>query len=124
MPKALVVDDSRAVRMVLANALQKFGFDVLQAASGREGLAAAENEKGELSLFLVDWNMPEMNGLEFVKRIRCNSRFEAVPLMMVTTETETVQIERAFEAGANEYVTKPFTSEIIAGKLRAIGAIP
>jgi two-component system chemotaxis response regulator CheY len=67
--------------------------------------------------------MPEMNGLEFIKRVRADSRMSAVPLMMVTTETEMDQVMTALEAGANEYVMKPFTSEIIADKLRLMGAI-
>jgi two-component system chemotaxis response regulator CheY len=95
---------------------------VCQAANGREALVAA-NESPKLDLFLVDWNMPEMNGLEFVKHIRATPRFAQTPLMMVTTETETSQMVAALEAGANEYVMKPFTKEIIQDKLRLIGAL-
>jgi two-component system chemotaxis response regulator CheY len=76
-----------------------------------------------LSVILVDWNMPEMNGLDFVKTIRADPRYSEVPLMMVTTETEIEQMYRALEAGANEYVMKPFTDEVIADKLRLLGVL-
>jgi two-component system chemotaxis response regulator CheY len=123
MPKAMVIDDSRAIRMILTNTLAELGYEVCQAANGKEALALAERESGALSLILVDWNMPEMNGLEFIKHFRSDSRFSSVPLMMVTTETEMQQVSVALEAGANEYVMKPFTKEIIADKLRLMGVI-
>ena len=71
----------------------------------------------------LDWNMPEMNGLEFVQHLRKDARFAATPLMMVTTETEMHQVMKALEAGANEYVMKPFTRDMIEEKLRMIGAV-
>ena len=77
----------------------------------------------DLSVILVDWNMPEMNGLDFVKAIRADPKYSAVPLMMVTTETEIEQMYLALEAGANEYVMKPFTDEVIADKLRLLGVL-
>jgi len=123
MPKAMVIDDSRAIRMILTNTLSELGYEVCQAANGKEALVLAEREGGTLSLILVDWNMPEMNGLEFIKHFRADSRFSSVPLMMVTTETEIQQVGLALEAGANEYVMKPFTKEIIADKLRLMGVI-
>ena len=122
MSKAMVIDDSRAIRMILAATLQDLGYEVCQAANGKEALAAVE-QAGEISLILVDWNMPEMNGLEFVQHLRADTRFSSVPLMMVTTEAEMTQVVRALEAGANEYVMKPFTREIIADKLRLMGVI-
>jgi two-component system chemotaxis response regulator CheY len=123
MSKAMVIDDSRVIRMILSNTLAELGYEVCQAANGKEALVVAEHEREDLSLILVDWNMPEMNGLEFVKQIRSDARFSAVPLMMVTTETEMEQMVTALAAGANEYVMKPFTKEIIADKLRLMGVI-
>lgn len=76
-----------------------------------------------LSVILVDWNMPEMNGLEFVQAIRTNPKYSEIPLMMVTTETEIEQMYKALEAGANEYVMKPFTDDVIADKLRLLGVL-
>jgi two-component system chemotaxis response regulator CheY len=124
MSKALVVDDSRAVRMVLSRTLRELGFEVLQAADGREALELMSRERPAVDLALVDWNMPEMNGLELVRRLRAEPRYEAVRLMMVTTETEMEQIVLALEAGANEYMMKPFTREAVEDKLRLLGVIP
>ena len=123
MSKALVVDDSRAVRMILARSLRELGYEIGEAGDGKEALAALEKEPGRYTLVLVDWNMPEMNGLDFVKNFRAIPRFRAVPLMMVTTETEVDQMIKALEAGANEYVMKPFTDEILSDKLRMIGVL-
>jgi len=122
MSKAMVIDDSRAIRMILTRTLSQLGYEVAQAANGKDALAALEDSEG-ISLILVDWNMPEMNGLDFIKQLRSDERFGAVKLMMVTTETQIEQMVAAIEAGANEYVMKPFTREIIEDKLRVMGAL-
>ena len=88
MPKALVVDDSRAMRMILAKTLKELGYEVREAANGREALEMIEAEKGALTLVLADWNMPEMNGLELLKRLRQNPELASLVVVMVTTETE------------------------------------
>ena len=77
----------------------------------------------EMALALVDWNMPEMTGLEFVLCVRAEPLFDLVRLMMVTTETEIEQVARALEAGANEYIMKPFTRDIVEAKLRLLGVV-
>ena len=123
MGTALVIDDSRAIRMILGRTLNRFGYEVCSAANGREALDMIGQQDLALSVILVDWNMPEMNGLDFVKTIRADPRYSEVPLMMVTTETEIEQMYRALEAGANEYVMKPFTDEVIADKLRLLGVL-
>jgi two-component system chemotaxis response regulator CheY len=123
MSTALVIDDSRAIRMILGRTLNRFGYEVCAAANGREALDMIVSQCLDLSVILVDWNMPEMNGLEFVQALRADPRYNHVPLMMVTTETEIEQIYRAPEAGANEYVMKPFTEEVIADKLRLLGVL-
>ena len=122
MSKAMVIDDSKAIRMILSRTLSEVGYEVCQAANGREALSLLDGA-GNVSLILVDWNMPQMNGLEFVKEIRSDPRYAQVLLMMVTTETEMDQMIAALEAGANEYVMKPFTKEIIEDKLRLLGAL-
>jgi two-component system chemotaxis response regulator CheY len=125
----MVVDDSRAIRLILSRTLKALGFEVSQAANGKEALAQMSwhdqdlEEERPYSLILVDWNMPEMNGLEFVQQVRSKPEFEAVKLMMVTTETQIEQMTRALEAGADEYVMKPFTEEIISDKLRLMGVV-
>jgi two-component system chemotaxis response regulator CheY len=122
--KALVLDDSRAMRSVLAKMLAHFGFETVQAAQGLEGLAVMEREGGTIGLVLSDWNMPEMNGLEFVQALRAQERFAAVPVIMVTTETELDQMLLALSAGANEYIMKPFTADVVEEKLRVLGLMP
>jgi two-component system chemotaxis response regulator CheY len=121
MGKALVVDDSRAIRMILGRTLTELGFEVFEAANGREALALIEVEKAAITLLLTDWNMPEMSGLDLVKRVRLNPELSSVAIVMVTTETELDQMERALEAGANEYMMKPFTKEVLVEKLQMMG---
>ena len=123
MFKAMVVDDSRAMRMILSRALAESGFSVLQAPDGKQGLDTLNRERTAIGLVLVDWNMPEMNGLDFVKSVRAQADLAGIKLMMVTTETEIEQMARALEAGADEYIMKPFTTEAIQEKLRLLGVM-
>jgi two-component system chemotaxis response regulator CheY len=83
-----------------------------------------DKEKTAVSLVLADWNMPEMNGLELVKSLRQNPEFASIKVIMVTTETEIGQMTSALEAGANEYVMKPFTKDILVEKLELVGISP
>jgi two-component system, chemotaxis family, chemotaxis protein CheY len=123
MSKAIVIDDSRAMRMLISRALVQSGLNVVEAAGGREGLEALERDRTGVDVVLVDWNMPEMNGLEFIERVRAQADLGGVKLMMVTTETEIEQMARALEAGADEYIMKPFTAEAIQEKLRLLGVL-
>jgi two-component system chemotaxis response regulator CheY len=118
--KALVVDDSRAMRMVLRQILSEFGFDVAEAVHGRDALSYLQSNP-DTTLALVDWNMPEMNGLELVEAVRGDARLKDVRMMMVTTETEMSSVERAMRAGANEYIMKPFSKAAILEKLQMLG---
>jgi two-component system chemotaxis response regulator CheY len=118
--RALVIDDSRAMRTILSRMLVSIGFEVVEASDGRDALAKLDAE-GRFDLALVDWNMPNMNGYEFVRAVRAESSRDSMQLMMVTTETETDQVVRALEAGANEYVMKPFTRDVILEKLDILG---
>ena len=124
MPRALVVDDSRAMRMILSKTLAESGFEVMQAVNGREALEIMDREGPAIGLVLLDWNMPEVTGIEVVEQLRSQKAFNTVRVVMVTTETEIEQMARALEAGADEYVMKPFTREAVEDKLRLIGAIP
>ena len=121
MGKALVVDDSKAMRMILTKILASLGYEVLEAAGGKEALQVIEVEKSGVALILLDWNMPEMNGLELLKRLRQNPALSSPVVVMVTTETEMSHMAAALEAGANEYVMKPFTRDIIVEKLQLAG---
>ena len=122
MSKALVVDDSRSMRLIVGRTLRELGFDVAEAANGLEALECLERDSG-FTLILCDWNMPVMNGLDFIVKVRSDARFSSSLVVMVTTETETGQMLRALEAGANEYVMKPFTRETIEEKLRILGVV-
>jgi two-component system chemotaxis response regulator CheY len=121
LPKAIVVDDSRAVRLILARTLRDLGFEVEEAGDGLKALELLDQDRTGFSLALLDWNMPQMNGLELLQRLRSNNRFSTLPVMMVTTETEMDHMAAAMNAGANEYVMKPFTRDILVDKLRMIG---
>jgi two-component system chemotaxis response regulator CheY len=114
--RVLVIDDSRAMRSILRTTLIQMGHEVTEASNGKEGLDMVR-EKGPFELALVDWNMPVLNGLEFVVAIRSDARNASMKLVMVTTEVETSNIARALEAGADEYVMKPFTREILREKI-------
>lgn len=119
---AMVIDDSKATRMILARMLQELGFEVAHASDGRDALEQLEaGTASEPELFLVDWNMPVMSGLEFVEAVRRPPYASSAWIVMVTTETEAPQIMRALEAGADEYVMKPFTTDAIHSKLELLG---
>lgn len=118
--KALVIDDSRAMRTILSRILTGIGFDVFEAGDGKQGLEQM-SAVADVALALVDWNMPEMNGYEFVQAVRALDAYDSTKLMMVTTETEMDQVLKALEAGADEYVMKPFTKEVILEKLGLLG---
>ena len=124
MAKALVVDDSRAVRMILAKTLKELGYEVREAANGREALEVIATEKNAVTLVLADWNMPEIDGLDLLRRLRQNPELSSLAVVMVTTETELDQMAAALEAGANEYVMKPFTKDILVEKLQLAGIHP
>ncbi|MFN0282679.1 MAG: response regulator [Kineosporiaceae bacterium] len=119
---ALVVDDSRAMRSILTRLLTGLGFDVAQAGDGAEALAVLD-AGARPDVVLVDWNMPVMDGLTFIKSVRAREDLRDISLMMVTTESEQGQIVRALAAGAHEYVIKPFTDEVIAEKLALLGLV-
>lgn len=123
MEKAMVIDDSRAIRRILGKDLQSLGFEVSEASNGVEALDRLKEQDGEIRLFMVDWNMPEMNGLELVTELRSDQRYGEASIVMVTTETALDQMVAALEAGANEYIMKPFTKEVIEDKLRLLGIL-
>ena len=118
--RVLIVDDSRAIRRIIGEIMKQLDFVVTEAGNGVEALQRLE-ELGAPDLVLVDWNMPEMNGLDFIKAVRANPAYSDLPLMMVTTETEMERMALAFMAGVNEYVMKPFDKATILDKLQLLG---
>jgi two-component system chemotaxis response regulator CheY len=121
--RALVIDDSRAMRRIVSSILEGIGFEVRGAGNGREGLNVLD-EGWIPDLATVDWNMPVMDGLQFVSAVRSNPAWRSVTIMMVTSESEHTQIVRALAAGAHEYVIKPFTADAIRDKLALLGLLP
>lgn len=121
--RAIVVDDSRATRAILVRILTEIGFETIQAAHGREALEllAAEPPVG---LALVDWNMPIMDGLDFVRAVKADPELQSMKVVMVTTEGDMDHMVRALEAGADEYAMKPFTPAVIREKLQLLGVAP
>jgi two-component system chemotaxis response regulator CheY len=111
------------MRMILSKTLMQAGFEVVQAVNGRDALETMDREGASITLVLLDWNMPEVSGIEVLEKIRSQSAFSGVRLVMVTTETEIEQMARALEAGADEYIMKPFTREAVEDKLRLIGVL-
>lgn len=114
--KILVVDDSSTMRRIISNTLSTIGqTDIVQAGDGLEGLAAL-GANPDVGLVLSDWNMPNMNGLDFLKKIR-ETRGKELPVVMVTTEAEKSNVITAIKAGANNYIVKPFTPEVLQEKV-------
>jgi two-component system, chemotaxis family, chemotaxis protein CheY len=118
--KALIVDDSSAMRRYLTRILVPHGFECLQAGDGNEALRILAEQEG-FKLVLLDWNMPMRDGLQTLTAIRKQSEFDEIRIMMVTTEIDQERILLALNSGANEYLMKPFTSEIVAAKLMLLG---
>ena len=121
--KALVVDDSRSMRAILTKQLRELGFTVVEAAGGSEALRSLD-QQGPFDLVLLDWNMPEMDGHEVLTLIRAQDAYRDVRVMMVTTESEMSQVSVTLEAGANEYLMKPFDRDALVEKLVLLGLDP
>jgi len=120
--RALIVDDSRPIRRIESDILKELGFDTEDAGNGIEALERLRSAPPP-DVVLVDWNMPEMDGLEFITTVRRDARYAGMTVLMVTTETETDQMLRALSAGADEYLMKPFQKESLIEKLRLVGVV-
>ncbi len=118
--KLLVVDDSSTMRRIIKNTLSRLGYeDVLEGEDGVQGWAVL-NENADMGMLITDWNMPEMNGLELVKKVRADGRFNDLPIIMVTTEGGKTEVITALKAGVNNYIVKPFTPQVLKEKLAAV----
>lgn len=112
----ITVDDSSTMRRIIKNTLQKLGFsNILEAEHGVEALEVLS--KNEVDIIITDWNMPEMDGLTFVKTLRLDPKYIDIPILMVTTEAAKEDILTALKNGVNNYVVKPFTPEILQEKV-------
>jgi two-component system chemotaxis response regulator CheY len=114
----LIVDDSVTMRRIIKNTLQKLGFKNFQeAGNGSEALDVLGKAKDNIDLILLDWNMPEMDGLEFLKVIKSSDEYKEIPILMVTTEAAKEDILTALKHGVNNYVVKPFTPDTLRSKV-------
>jgi two-component system chemotaxis response regulator CheY len=114
--KCLVVDDSAIMRRVIDQILEMLGHESVQAGNGLQAFDQLKNHE-DVELILLDWNMPEMNGIQFLRALKGNDRYSAIPVIMLTTESERRKMIEAIEAGAKAYLTKPFQPETLATKI-------
>jgi two-component system chemotaxis response regulator CheY len=118
--KLLVVDDSSTMRRIIKNTLSRLGYeDVLEGEDGLQGWNVLDSNP-DMGMLITDWNMPEMNGLELVKKVRADARFADLPIIMVTTEGGKAEVITALKAGVNNYIVKPFTPQVLKEKLAAV----
>jgi two-component system, chemotaxis family, chemotaxis protein CheY len=120
--RALVVEDSSTIRMILCEYLRKMNIQVTEAADGRQALERLK-EMDSPDLVLVDWNMPVMSGIDFIRAVREMHIYDPLPLIMVTTNSESEHLGTAMEAGANEYIQKPCTLDALREKIALLGLI-
>ncbi|HHL73280.1 MAG TPA: response regulator [Bacteroidetes bacterium] len=117
--KFLAVDDSPTMRRIVANTLKRIGYDdVVEATNGKEALERLN--EAPVDFIITDWNMPEMNGLEFVKSVKADENLKDTPILMITTRGVKEDIVDAMKAGVNSYIVKPFTPQVLKEKIDSI----
>lgn len=117
MSTIMSIDDSAQMRHIVQGAAEMLGYDFLGAPDGEAGLQALETHWEDISLIMLDVNMPGINGFEVLKRLKADERFKPIPVIMVTTESERKSIIDAIKTGAANYITKPFAQEELATKM-------
>ncbi|WP_457559945.1 response regulator [Caminibacter sp.] len=118
--KILIVDDSKSMRNIIKNVLKRLGYKAeqfLEAGDGEEALKILKENADDIEIIFLDWNMPKMNGFEFLKRVRANKDYDHIKIIMVTTETKRESVLAAIKAGVNNYIAKPFTPKVLEEKL-------
>ena len=117
--KILIVDDSITIRRIITNALKTVGFtDTIEASNGKEALEKLPS--GKVDFIITDWNMPEMNGLDFIKIVRSNPLYSSMPILMITTRGTEHDVVEALQAKVNSYIMKPFTPQELKEKIEGI----
>ena len=122
MTKCLVVDDSGVMRKLMARLLKDMKIDAREAENGAQAIECCKAEMPEL--ILLDWNMPVLDGLGFLKQLRAMTGISQPKVVFCTTETDFSRISEALSEGADEYIMKPFTGEMLESKLKIVGVIP
>ncbi|SEM66064.1 two-component system, chemotaxis family, response regulator CheY [Syntrophus gentianae] len=118
--KAIVADDSRLIRGIIEKTTALIGFEAVQAGNGQEAMNILEANASEIHLVLLDWNMPILSGLDVIKKMRRDDRFKKIPVLMISTESEDDRIQEALSAGAQGYLTKPFTAEKLLDAIHSV----
>ena len=113
----LSIDDSAATRQFIKNAVDVLGFEFREAADGREAQAVLQGHEKPVDLILLDWNMPVMDGMTFLKRVRTIPDYKGVKIVMCTSESEKRKVLEAMKEGVDNYIVKPFTPEALKDKL-------
>jgi two-component system chemotaxis response regulator CheY len=117
--KILIVDDSITIRRIITNALKTVGFpETVEATNGREALEKLTTS--DVDFIITDWNMPEMNGLDFIKEVRSNPTYSSLPILMITTRGTEHDVIEALQAKVNSYIVKPFTPQELKEKIEGI----
>ncbi len=119
MKSCLIVDDSRVIRKVARRILEELNFDIAEAVDGQQALESCQENLPDA--ILLDWNMPVMDGLDFLKALRRMKDGDKPVVVFCTTENDLEHIRIAIEAGANEYIMKPFDRDIIEAKFAQVG---
>ena len=121
--KILLIDDSATMRKIQRNVLTQMGYqDIVEAEDGEHAIHQMKANNFAIDLILCDWNMPKMNGIDFVRKIQSVPNLKKIPIIMVTTEAEKDKVVEALTSGAKGYVVKPFTPEILQKKIADIVA--
>jgi len=115
--KVLAVDDSSIVRKIIKNAVAALNYDLLEASDGMDALDVLQKHYEDTRLILLDWNMPGMNGFDFLLAVKNNRFYRNIPVMMITTEGEKGNIIKAVQAGVSNYLLKPFRTEELMKKI-------
>lgn len=115
--KILTIDDSKMIRLIIVNTVKSLGYETLEAPNADKALEVLKENYEDVSLILLDWNMPGMNGYELLKILKSNEKYQNIPVMMVTTEGERKNVVKAIQTGADNYLTKPFTPEDLSTKI-------
>ncbi|PKN63895.1 MAG: response regulator [Deltaproteobacteria bacterium HGW-Deltaproteobacteria-15] len=118
--KAIVADDSQVMRMIIEKIVKTLGYQAIHAGNGQEVLSVLEKGFKDIDLILLDWNMPVMNGLETLTRIKKIDPDCDIPILMVSTESEDDKVRQAMHAGAGGYISKPFTAETLGAVIRQV----
>jgi len=122
--KFLVVDDSVTMRRIVLNSLKQIGHEAfVEAGDGREALNKLQADD-TINFIITDWNMPDLTGLDLVKAVRANPKYETLPILMVTTRGMKEDIVEALQAKVNNYIVKPFTPQVLREKIEQIIATP